>query len=117
MTCDTLRLTIPSEYRDIVNVAKSFSQKFPDLKIPDDKLVAHMHAIQNAAEITAKWQCEQKNTSYTIKSYFPFRFKKLRSLYCLQEGSSSPETDFFDSIARCAPLKTSGGKSRGGFGV
>ena len=27
MTCDTLRLTIPSEYRDIVNVAKSFSQK------------------------------------------------------------------------------------------
>jgi hypothetical protein len=109
------RLLATAEYRDVVNIAKTFSQKFPDLKIPDEKLLAHMNSIQNAKETVAKWECAEKGTSYTVKSYFPFRFKKLRSLYCLQEGSSSPESDFFDSIARCAPLKTSGGKSRVSF--
>jgi hypothetical protein len=108
-------LLVNAEYRDIANIAKTFALKFPDIKISDEKLLAHINVIHNTPEIVAKWQCPEKNTAYTIKSYFPFRFKKLRSLYCLQEGSSSPESDFFDSISRCAPLKTSGGKSRVSF--
>ncbi len=104
-----------SEHRDIVSIEKTFSQRFPDVRIPEEKLTTQMQTIQNSPVIVAKWECSEKNTSYVVKSYFPFLFKRLRSIYCLQEGSSTPESDFFDSIARCAPLKTSGGKSRVSF--
>jgi hypothetical protein len=56
------RLLATAEYRDVVNIAKTFSQKFPDLKIPDEKLLAHMNSIQNAKEIVAKWECAEKGT-------------------------------------------------------
>jgi hypothetical protein len=109
------RILLNSEHRDIVSIEKTFSQRFPDVRIPEEKLTTQMQTIQNSPVIVAKWECSEKNTTYVVKSFFPFLFKKLRSIYCLQEGSSTPESDFFDSIARCAPLKTSGGKSRVSF--
>ena len=108
-------MLLHAEQRDIASVEKTFSQKFSDVRIPEEKLALHFQGIHSTPFIEAKWVCADKRTEYSVKSHFPFRFKKLRSIYCLQEGSGNPESDFFDSIARCAPLKTSGGKSRVSF--